>query len=80
MKSTGMVRKIDPLGRLVIPIEVRRVLGLKENEPVEMFVSGKQVIVQKYEASCITCGSTENIIKFNERNLCDACIEKIKKL
>ena len=80
MKATGVVRKIDPLGRLVIPIEVRRMLGLRENEPVEMYVEGTKVIIQKYVPACLICGALNNVQKINDKNLCDACIDKIKKL
>lgn len=80
MKDTGVVRKIDPLGRLVIPIEVRRELGLNENEPVEMYVENKRVIIEKYNPSCLICGETENVKKINEKSICDSCINKIKEL
>ena len=80
MKDTGVVRKIDPLGRLVIPIEVRRELGLNENEPVEMYVENKRVIIEKYNPSCLICGATENVKKINEKSICDSCINRIKEL
>ena len=76
----GIVRRIDPLGRLVIPIEVRRELGWRENEPVEIVVEGKQVVVKKYEASCIMCGKTDNIAKIKGKSLCDTCISDIKNM
>ena len=75
----GVVRKIDPLGRLVIPIEVRRELGWQENEPVEILVEGKQVTVKKYEASCIMCGRIDDIKKIKGKNLCNNCITDIKE-
>ena len=76
----GVVRKIDPLGRLVIPIELRRELGWRENEPVEIVVSDKQVIVKKYESSCIMCGCLDDIHKVNGKSICNTCIEEIKEL
>lgn len=49
MKSVGMVRKVDELGRIVLPIELRRTLEINEKDPLEIFVDGKQIILQKYQ-------------------------------
>jgi transcriptional pleiotropic regulator of transition state genes len=80
MKETGVVRRIDPLGRLVIPKEIRRELGWGSEEPVEMYVEGKNVIVTKYTPVCILCGSSEHLVKYNEKNICNECIGKIREI
>lgn len=80
-KNKGVVRNIDPLGRLVIPKEIRKELGLSQNEPVEMTVHGNQVIVKKYQENCIICGKTQKNKMFvvNDKKICDKCKEFICK-
>lgn len=62
MKSTGIVRKVDELGRVVIPIEVRRTLGIKEKDPIEIFIDGEQIVLKKYTAakSCFVTGEVND--------------------
>lgn len=80
MKETGVVRKIDKLGRLVIPKEVRRELGWGVEEPVEIFIDGKNVIVAKYTPVCILCGSDKRLTRYRDKNICNDCIGKIREL
>ena len=61
MKSTGIVRKVDELGRIVLPIEMRRTLDIAEKDPVEIYVEGDSVILRKYQASCVFCDSVKEI-------------------
>ena len=77
MKATGIVRKLDELGRIVIPIEIRHTLNLNERDPVEIFVDGRNIVLRKYEPTCIFCGSTKNTFDFNGRMICAACANKI---
>ena len=78
MKATGMVRTVDELGRLVIPKELRRLLGLKEGkDSFEIFIDdNKNVILRKYIPGCIVCGILENLKDVNGIKLCKNCIEK----
>lgn len=80
-KNKGVVRNIDPLGRLVIPKEIRKELGLAENEPVEMTVQGNQVVVKKYQENCIICGKTqkEKMLVVHDKKICNKCKEFINK-
>jgi AbrB family transcriptional regulator, transcriptional pleiotropic regulator of transition state genes len=81
MKSTGIVRRIDDLGRVVIPKEIRRTNGIKEGDPMEIYVEDNGIIaVKKYEAGCMICGGTDNVIEFKDKDFCRSCIKKIKKL
>ena len=64
MKATGVVRKIDELGRIVMPKELRRTLGMNEGDPVEFFVDGDRVILKKYQPGCVITGSQEDLISF----------------
>ena len=80
MKSTGIVRKVDELGRIVLPIEMRRTLDIAEKDPVEIYVEGDSVILRKYQASCVFCDSVKESSSFKGRNVCAACIAKLKEL
>jgi transcriptional pleiotropic regulator of transition state genes len=77
MKSTGIVRKIDDLGRMVIPIELRKTMNINKKDPMEIFVDGNKIILRKYEPACIFCGSADDIIEFEGRTICGRCKEKI---
>lgn len=79
MKSTGIVRPLDSLGRVVLPIELRRVLGLKPKDPVEIFVDGDYILLKKYQPSCVFCDSMEDITVYNGKNVCAECIKTLNK-
>jgi transcriptional pleiotropic regulator of transition state genes len=79
MKETGIVRKVDELGRIVLPIELRRTLNINIKDPVEIFVDKNMIVLKKHEESCVFCGSTADITKVNGKNVCRACIEELKK-
>ena len=78
MKSTGIVRKVDELGRVVIPIELRRTLHIGEKDALEIYVDGPQIILKKYEPACIFCGQAKDITNFKGKNICPDCIEELK--
>ncbi|MDH7578331.1 MAG: AbrB/MazE/SpoVT family DNA-binding domain-containing protein [Bacillota bacterium] len=73
MKSTGVVRKVDELGRVVIPIELRRTLGIAEKDALEIYVDREKIILKKYEPACIFCGNAENVQHFRGKNVCREC-------
>jgi transcriptional pleiotropic regulator of transition state genes len=73
MKSTGVVRKVDELGRVVIPIELRRTLGIAEKDALEIYVDKEKIILKKYEPACIFCGNADNIHHFRGKNICLEC-------
>jgi transcriptional pleiotropic regulator of transition state genes len=79
MKSTGIVRKVDELGRVVIPIELRRTLNIEEKDSLEIYVDGEHIILKKYEPACIFCGNAKDIIVYKGKNICPACMEELKK-
>jgi len=76
MKSTGIVRKLDPLGRIVIPIEIRKTLDL-DNKPLEIFVENDMIILRKYEPSCIFCHNASDIVLYKGKNICQKCFNDI---
>lgn len=80
LKSTGIVRKVDELGRIVLPIELRRTLNITEKkDALEIFVDANQIVLKKYAPACIFCGSADDIINFKNNNVCAKCIEEMKK-
>ena len=79
MKSTGIVRKVDELGRIVLPIELRRTMNIDVKDALEIYVDGDQIVLKKYEPSCIFCGNAKDVVTYKGRNICPACIEEISK-
>lgn len=75
MKSTGIVRKVDELGRVVIPIELRRTLGIDEKDALEIYVDNEKIILKKYEPACIFCGSADFVQHYRGKNVCKECAQ-----
>ena len=80
MKSTGIVRKVDELGRIVIPIEIRNKFDISEKDPLEIFIDGSSIVLKKCESSCIFCGNTKNLKPYKNKLICNKCAEKIATL
>ncbi len=78
MKSTGIVRKVDELGRVVLPIELRRTLDINEKDAIEIFVDGDKVILKKYQSACIFCGQADDIFTYTGRNVCRNCLSAMQ--
>lgn len=79
MKATGIVRKVDELGRVVLPIELRRARGIEEKDPLEIYVDGEQIILKKYEPACIFCGSVVDVQNFKGKQVCQECAQDMGK-
>lgn len=79
MKATGVVRKVDELGRVVLPIELRRTLEIAEKDPLEIFVDADRIILRKYRPGCSFCGQAEVHRKVGEKNICLGCIREIQE-
>ncbi len=79
MKSTGIVRKVDELGRIVLPIELRRTLGVGEKEAIEIYVEGSNIVLKKYEPACIFCGSMDGLVTYKEKKICANCMSNLLK-
>ena len=80
VKSTGIVRQVDELGRSVRPIDMRRSVDLVAKDAVEMYVEGSSVILKKYKPSCIFCDTTKDIVVFKGKNICPKCLKELKEL
>ena len=77
MKSTGIVRKIDDLGRMVIPKELRETMDINKKDPMEIFVDNNTIILKKYEPGCLFCGDVENTIQFKDKVICKSCLNEM---
>ena len=73
MKSTGIIRRVDELGRVVIPIEIRNQFNIVEKDPIEIYVDRSSIILKKFEPNCIFCGNTKNLIEYNDKLICEDC-------
>lgn len=80
MKSTGIIRKIDDLGRIVLPAELRRSLDIGERDTLEIFVEGSAVVLKKYRPTCVFCDSTRDISVFRGKNICPRCLRELQSL
>ena len=78
MKATGIVRRIDDLGRVVLPVDLRRALGLEIRDPVEVFVDEDAIILRKYQLSCVFCGSSKDTTLFRSKPICPECRRQLK--
>ena len=79
MKSTGIIRKVDELGRIVLPIELRRTLDIAERDELEIYMENDRVILQKYEPSCVFCASSRGLVPYRGKNVCQECVRNIGK-
>lgn len=80
MKSTGIVRKVDELGRVVIPIELRRTLDIEEKDSLEIYVDGEKIILRKYEPACVFCGNANGVQNFRGKNVCRDCLSEMSQV
>lgn len=74
-----MVRKVDELGRIVLPIEIRKTLDIEQRDALEIFVDEDRIVLQKYQPACIFCSQVDNIVYFNGKRICASCLAKLKE-
>ena len=79
MKDIGIVRNVDNLGRIVLPVELRKTLNIELRDPLEIYVEGDSIILKKYNPTCVFCGSGEKIFVYHEKNVCEKCIDELRK-
>ena len=79
MKSTGIIRKVDDLGRIVLPIELRRILDIAERDELEIYMEGDRIVLQKHESTCIFCGSDRRLTNYRGKNVCQDCIRNLNE-
>lgn len=80
MKATGIVRKMDSLGRIVLPIELRRTLNIADKDPLEIFVDGSSIVLKKSGFACVFCGSSKGVVEFKEKSVCPKCLKELKNV
>ena len=80
MKSTGIVRNLDELGRIVIPKEIRKKLGIEQKDPIEVFIDGNSIVLRKYEKGCIFCNNPKDLQVYKEKLICKKCLNSISEL
>ena len=80
MKSTGIIRKLDELGRVVIPKEIRNKLNIEEKDPIEIYLDGESIVLRKYESGCIFCGNTKDLVLYDGKLICKKCVNKLSEL
>ena len=80
MKSTGIIRRVDELGRVVIPMEIRNQFNIVEKDPIEIYVEGSCIVLKKYEPNCIFCGNTKKLIDYKDKLICSKCAKQLSDL
>ena len=79
MKSTGVVRRVDELGRIVLPAELRKSMDIQIKDALEIFTEGDRIILQKYHPACEFCNNADDVVYFGSKRICRSCIDKIKQ-
>ena len=77
MKATGIVRPIDTLGRVVLPKEIRDVLGIGPKDPLEIYTDEDRIILKKYAPTCIFCGEADDVTYYKGKLICKNCIRAL---
>ena len=80
LSKNVIVRRVDELGRVVIPIELRNKFGIAEKDPIEIYVDGSNIILKKYEPNCIFCGNSKKLSEYKGKLVCDKCLEKLSEI
>jgi transcriptional pleiotropic regulator of transition state genes len=80
MKSTGVCRQVDELGRIVLPISIRKNLDIHVKDNMEIYTDGDKIILKKRQISCIFCGNSDNVVAYNEKLICQDCMKELRKL
>lgn len=80
MKATGIVRQVDELGRIVLPIELRRTFGIEQKDALEIYTDNNTIVLKKYEPACIFCGDASDMITYKGKNVCSTCASKMKEM
>ena len=80
MKSIGIVRKVDKLGRIVLPVELRKTLDIGDKDDIEIAVEGDKVVLRKYNPACVFCNGVNEIGVFHGKNICMNCLRELKQI
>lgn len=80
MKSIGIVRDVDALGRVVLPKELRDTMHIAQKDPLEIYVDGENIVLRKYEPACLFCGNAQDLISFADRKVCRECLAEMNRI
>jgi len=80
MKSTGIVRQMDSLGRIVLPIELRKTLDIAQKDSLEIYVDGSSIVLKKYQPSCLFCGNAKDVVHYKGKNICPDCLKELQSM
>lgn len=80
MKTTGIIRKVDELGRVVLPVEMRRTLEIEERDPLEISLEGEVILLRKVQRVCVFCGGSRDLKEYNGKHICSACRKELRIL
>ena len=79
LKATGIVRKVDELGRIVLPVELRRTMDINERDSLEIYVDGTSIVLKKYRPTCVFCDSVRDIHVYRNKNICSRCMKELRE-
>lgn len=79
MKPAGIVRKVDQLGRIVLPKSLRKRYQMNEGDPIEILVQGDQILLERYRPKCVFCSSMDEVVEFKDRHVCGSCLQQMKQ-
>ena len=80
MKSTGIIRKVDNFGRIVLPIEIRNHFDIDIRDQIEIYTDIDKIVLKKFELSCLFCGKNEDIVEYKGKSICDSCLKAVNTL
>lgn len=80
MKSTGIVRRVDELGRVVLPIELRRTLEIAVRDEMEIYVDGDSIVLKKHQPACVFCGGNKDLRMLEDKGVCSDCLRRLREL
>ncbi len=80
MKAVGIVRQVDVLGRIVLPVELRRTMGIEVKDTLEIFVDGDSIVLKKYKPACVFCGEARDVVQFRGQLVCGSCLDQLKEI
>ena len=80
MKATGVIRRVDELGRVVLPIELRRVLNINDRDPLEVFTSNDSIVLKKYEMTCVFTGEADDLLDYQGKKVSKTAIAEMAKM
>lgn len=79
MKEIGIVRKLDSLGRIVVPVEMRKKLNIELHDSLEIYSEGDAIVLKKYEEQCVFCGRTDEVSRYKGKLICSACLKELSQ-